>query len=84
MRVPDLDHEDNVAFEEYERERPVAVPIDATAEMVKVQGAAGPSSVDAVLLKNILTMYEKASAELESSLSSNLSPSRIWFSRKED
>ena len=69
LRTPDLADPNCVAFEGYDEGLAVPIPLDATQEDVedmstKLQGSAGPSSLCAVGLRNYLTLYEKASAEL--------------------
>ena len=67
-RVPNLDHEDNLAFEDYDRvPEPVPVqcdPFEIEKIARKLNGAAGVDSVDAAHAKVYLTGYGRASAEL--------------------
>ena len=67
-RIPDLGHEDNLAFEEYPRvPEPVPVqcdPFEIKKIARKLNGAAGVDSVDAAQAKVYLTGYRRASAEL--------------------
>ena len=64
MMVPDVTDEENAVFKEYE-ELLETVPIDCDAEMVekvasKLRGGAGPSSVDAIAMKNWLLRHGRA------------------------
>jgi hypothetical protein len=67
-RIPNLEDPNCIAFEQYS-EVPVAMPTDCTPEdletlALRMSGSAGPSSFDAVMLRNCLLRYGRASGEL--------------------
>ena len=72
MMMPDISQEDFAAFEEYE-ELLESVPVDCDQGMVeevasRLRGGAGPSSVDALALKNWLLRHGRASQILREEL----------------
>jgi hypothetical protein len=72
LKIPDLEMEEWASFEEYEECR-TSTPVDCTAEIVeevagKLNGGAGPGSVDAVMMKKWLLRYGRASQELREEL----------------
>jgi hypothetical protein len=67
-RIPDLKDPNCIAFEHYD-EVPLLIPTDCTTEdletlALQMSGSAGPSSFDAVMLRNCLLQYGRASAQL--------------------
>ncbi len=69
-RIPNLGDRDCFAFEQY-NEVPMALPLptDCTSEdlealALRMSGSAGPSSFDAVMMRNCLLWYCRASSEL--------------------
>jgi hypothetical protein len=71
-RIPNLEDPHCIAFEHYD-EVPVEVPTDCTSEdletlALRMSGGAGPSSFDAVMLRNCLLRYGRASGELREEL----------------
>ncbi|KAL7523721.1 hypothetical protein ACHAWF_002319 [Thalassiosira exigua] len=72
LMIPRLEEEGWMSFEEYD-ECPSAIPLDCTQETVKevagkLQGGAGPSSVDAIAGKDWLLHHGRASQELREEL----------------
>ena len=72
MMIPDVGKEGWASFEAYD-ECPTSVPVDCSQEIVslvagKMSGGAGPSSVDALMLKNWLLRHGKASQVLREEL----------------
>ena len=72
LRIPDLGQDDWASFEKYATCRE-SVPVDCTQEMVeevagKLQGGAGPSSVDAIAMRKWLLRYGKPSQMLREEL----------------
>ncbi len=71
-RIPDLEDPHCIAFKQY-NEVPVEIPMDCTTEdletlALRMSGSAGPSSFDAVMLRNCLLRYGRASGELRQEL----------------
>ncbi len=71
-RIPNLEDPHCIAFEHYD-EVPVEIPTDCTSEDLKtlalrMSGSAGPSSFNAVMLRNCLIRYGRASGELRQEL----------------
>jgi hypothetical protein len=71
-RIPDLEDPHCIAFEQYD-EVPVEIPTYCTTEDLKtlalrMSGSAGPSSFNAVMLRNCLLRYGRASGELRQEL----------------
>jgi hypothetical protein len=71
-RIPDLEDPHCIAFEHYD-EVPVEIPTDCSSEdletlALRMSGSAGPSSFDAVMLRNCLLWYGRASGELRQEL----------------
>ncbi len=71
-RIPNLKDPHCIAFEQYD-EVPVEILMDCTTEDLKtlalrMSGSAGPSSFDAVMLRNCLLRYGRASGELRQEL----------------
>ncbi len=71
-RIPDLKDPHCIAFEQY-NEVPVEIPTDCTTKdletlALRMSGSAGPSSFDAVMLRNCLLRYGRASGELRQEL----------------
>jgi hypothetical protein len=67
-RIPNLGDPDCIAFEQY-AEVPTALPMDCTSKdlealALRMSGSAGPSSFDAVMMRNCLLWYGRASSEL--------------------
>ena len=67
-RIPNFEDPHCIAFEHYD-EVPGAMPTDCTPEdlellALRMSGSAGPSSFDAVMLRNCLLWYGRASSEL--------------------
>jgi hypothetical protein len=66
--TPDLDDPNNIAFEAYDSV-PDPIPLDITVDMVettakKLKGGAGPDSVDAAMMRNLLLRHKRASCRL--------------------
>ncbi len=73
-RIPNLEDPHCIAFEHY-NEVPVEIPMDCTSKDLKtltlrMGGSAGPSSFDAVMLRNCLLWYSGALGELRQELAS--------------
>jgi hypothetical protein len=71
-RIPDLEDPHCIAFEHY-NEVPVEIPTNCTSEhletlALRMSGSAGPSSFDAVMLRNCLLRYGRALGELRQEL----------------
>jgi hypothetical protein len=71
-RIPDLEDPHCIAFEHY-NEVLVEIPMDCTSEDLKtlalrMGGSAGPSSFHAVMLRNCLLRYGRASGKLRQEL----------------
>ncbi len=71
-RIPDLKDPHCIAFEHYD-EVSVEIPTDCTPKDLKMLalrmgGSAGPSSFDAVMLRNCLLWYGRASGKLRQEL----------------
>ncbi len=71
-RIPDLEDPHCIAFEHYD-EVPVEIPTDCTSEdletlALRMGGSVGPSSFDAVMLRNCRLWYGRASGELRQEL----------------
>jgi hypothetical protein len=71
-RIPDLEDPHCIAFEHYD-EVPVEIPTDCSSKDLKMlalrmSGSAGPSSFDAVMLRNCLLWYGRALGELRQEL----------------
>jgi hypothetical protein len=67
-RIPNLGDPDCIAFEQY-NEVPTILPMDCTSKdlealALRMSGSAGPSSFNAVMMKNCLLWYGRASSEL--------------------
>jgi hypothetical protein len=67
-RIPNLGDPDCIAFEHY-NEVPMALPMDCTSKdlealALRMSGSAGLSSFDAVMLRNCLLWYGRASSKL--------------------
>ncbi len=67
-RIPNLGDPDCIAFEQYD-EVPTALPMDCTSEdlealALRMNGSAGPSSFNAVMMRNCLLRYGRASSKL--------------------
>jgi hypothetical protein len=84
-RIPNLEDPHCIAFEHY-NEVPVEIPMDCTSKdletlALRMSGSAGPSSFNAVMQRNCLLRYSRASGELRQELAawvewlSNESPS---------
>ncbi len=66
--IPNFEDPHCIAFEHYD-EVPAAMPTDFTPQdlemlALRMSGSAGPSSLDAVMLRNCLLWYGRASSEL--------------------
>jgi hypothetical protein len=71
-RISDLEDPHCIAFKHYD-EVPVEIPTDCTSEdletlALRMGGSAGPSSFDAVMLRNCLLRYGRASGKLRQEL----------------
>lgn len=69
LRVPDLADPDCLCFEEYPDGVPAAMPVNVSSDAVTkmaphLSGGAGPSGVDANMLRLWLTRFNRASGEL--------------------
>jgi hypothetical protein len=67
-RIPNLGDPDCIAFEHYNKV-PMALPTDCTSKdlealALRMSGSAGPSSFDAVMLRNCLPWYGRALSKL--------------------
>ncbi len=67
-RIPNLGDPDYIAFEHYNKV-PRVLPMDCTSKdlealALRMSGSAGPSSFDAVMLRNCLLWYGRASSKL--------------------
>jgi hypothetical protein len=67
-RIPNLGDPDCIAFEQY-NEEPTALPMDCTSKALealalRMSRSAGPSSFDAVMMRNCLLWYGRASSKL--------------------
>jgi hypothetical protein len=81
-RIPDLEDPYCIAFEHYD-EVPVEIPTDCTPKdletlALRMGGSTGPSSFDAVMLRNCLLWYGRASGELRQELANWLE----WLSNE--
>jgi hypothetical protein len=66
-RIPNLGDPDCIAFEHYNKV-PTALPTDCTSKdlealALRISGMAGLSSFDAVMLRNCLLRYSRASSK---------------------
>jgi hypothetical protein len=71
-RIPNLEDPHCIAFEHYD-EVPVEIPTDCTSKdletlALRMGGSTGPSSFDAVMLRNCLLWYGRALGELRQEL----------------
>jgi hypothetical protein len=84
-RIPNLGDPDCIAFKQYD-EVPTALPMDCTSKDLealdlRMSRSTGPSSFDAVMMRNCLLWYGRASSELRQEMAdwvewlSNESPS---------
>jgi hypothetical protein len=67
-RIPNLGDPNCIAFEQY-NEVPMALPMDCTSEdlealALRMSGSAGPSSFNAVMMRNCLLWYSRALSKL--------------------
>jgi hypothetical protein len=75
-RIPDFEDPHCTAFEHYD-EVPAAMPMYCTPEdletlALRMSGSAGPSSFDAVMLRNCLLRYGRASSKLRQEMAATV------------